>query len=141
MRFSLFAAFVIFASPGLAATFGTIVAPSGGAEYSDIVIDESRSRLYLVASTINQVAVYNYKTKTFLAPIATGLQPVSAALSPDNKFLYVTAYTSAALDIVDLSTDLVTNAVSLPTNPEGVAVGADGRILITAVGIVNQHGQ
>ena len=134
MRFSLLVAFVLLASPAFAATFGTIVAPPGGAEYSDIVIDESRSRLYLVASTVNHIDVYNYKTKTFLASIATGLQPVSAALSPDNKFLYITAYTSAALDIVDLSTGLITNTVSLPTNPEGVAVGSDGRVLITAVG-------
>jgi len=116
-----------------AATFGSILAPAGGAAWSDIVIDESRTRLYLVASTINRIDVYNYKTATFLAPISTGVQPVSAALSPDNSTLYVTAYTSAALDVINLSNNQV-SAVSLPTNPEGVAVGSDGRVLITAVG-------
>lgn len=116
-----------------AATFGTILAPAGGAAWSDIVIDESRNRLYLVASTINRVDVYNYKTSTFLAPIQTSQQPVSAALSPDNKYLYVTAYTDAALNVVDLSNNSV-SSISLPTNPEGVAVGSDGRVLITAVG-------
>jgi len=130
LRLALFAGFSIL---GRAATFGTIVAPPGGAAWSDIVIDESRTRLYLVASTVNRVDVYNYKTSTFLAPIPTGQQPVSAALSPDNSTLYVTAYTDALLDIVNLTTNAV-STVSLATNPEGVAVGSDGRVLITAVG-------
>ena len=124
--------FLTFATLSRAATFGTIVAPPGGAAWSDIVIDESRTRLYLVASTVNRVDVYNYKTSTFLASIPTGIQPVSAALSPDNSTLYVSAYTDAALDIVNLANNNVTS-VSLPTNPEGVAVGSDGRVLITAV--------
>ena len=127
------ALFVVFSILARAATFGTIIAPPGGAAWSDIVIDESRTRLYLVASTVNRVDVYNYKTSTFLASYSTGQQPVSAALSPDNSTLYVTAYTDAVLDIVNLTTNAV-SSVSLPTNPEGVAVGSDGRVLITAVG-------
>jgi uncharacterized protein (TIGR03437 family) len=119
-------------SPLGAATFGTIVAPPGGASYSDIVLDEGRSRLYLVASTVNRIDVYNLKTKAF-SSISTDTQPVSAALSPDNNTLYVSAYTSAALDVINLNTNLVTSRISLPTNPEGVATGADGRVLITAV--------
>ena len=46
-------------APLFAATFGTVVAPAGGAAYSDIVLDQARGRLYLVASTINQVSVYS----------------------------------------------------------------------------------
>jgi uncharacterized protein (TIGR03437 family) len=133
LTLAVFASSVLI-SPVAAATFGTVVAPAGGAAYSDIVLDESRSRLYLVASAVNRVDVYNLKTKAFLTPIAlSSIQPVSAALSPDSKYLYVTAYTSAELDVVDLSSNLVTSRVALPTNPEGVAVGADGRVLITAV--------
>lgn len=116
-----------------AAVFGTVVAPKGGAAYSDIVLDEARSRLYLVNSTLNQVEIYNLKTKAFGTPIKTHTQPVSAALSKDQKSLYVTTYTSAALDVIDLTLGSVTNSISLPTGPEGVAVGGDGRVLISAV--------
>jgi DNA-binding beta-propeller fold protein YncE len=122
-----------FASALSAATFGTVVSPPGGATYSDIVLDEARSRLYLVNSAGNRVEIYNIRTKAFLPSIATDLQPVSAALSRDGNSLFVTAYTSATLDVIDLTAGIVTNRVSLPTNPEGLAVGSDGRALITAV--------
>src|SRR5438067_1743350 len=120
-------------APLFAATFGTVVAPAGGAAYSDIVLDQARGRLYLVASTINQVSVYSLAQRAFLNPIATDLQPVSAAMSLDGRFLYVTAYSSAVLDVIDLGAGLVSTRVSLPSNPEGVAVGGDGRVVITAV--------
>jgi uncharacterized protein (TIGR03437 family) len=117
-----------------AATFGTVVAPPGGASYSDIVLDEARTRLYLLNTAVNRVDIYNYKTKAFVTAIQTDAQPVSAALSRDGRFLYVTAYTASTLDAIDLNLGLISARVSLPTNPEGVAVGADGRVLITGVG-------
>lgn len=132
MRFPILA-FSLFVSPLAGATFGTIVAPASGGAYSDIVLDESRSLLYLVGSTVNRIDVYNYKSKTFLTSIQTDTQPVSAGMSPDHSTLYVSAYTSATLDVISLNTSQITRRVSLPTNPEGVAVGGDGRVLITAV--------
>jgi uncharacterized protein (TIGR03437 family) len=124
----------LFALDATAATFGTVVAPAGGASYADIVLDQSRSLIYLVNTATNAIDIYNLKTKVFQTSIQTGTQPVSAALSLDSRYLYVTAYTSAALDVIDLSTDQLINRVALPTFPQGVAVGADGRVLITAVG-------
>jgi len=118
-----------------AATFGTVVAPAGGASYSDIVLDEARGRLYLVNTTLSRIDVYNYRTRAFLAAMPTDAQPVSAALSRDGRSLYVTAYQPPILDIVDLTLGQVpgNGRIPLPANPEGVAVGADGRVLITAV--------
>ena len=120
---------ILLTPPAYAATFGTVVAPNGGASYSDIVLDSSRSLLYLVNTATNAVDVYNLKTKAFQTSIQTGIQPVSAAISLDNRYLYVTAYTSAALDVIDLNISQVINRVALPTFPQGVAVGADGRVL------------
>ena len=37
-----------------AATFGTVVAPPGGASYSDIVLDEARTRVYLLNTSVNR---------------------------------------------------------------------------------------
>jgi uncharacterized protein (TIGR03437 family) len=119
-----------------AATFGTVVAPAGGgAAYSDIVLDEARTRLYLVNTTLNRIDIYNYRTRAFLAPITTDAQPVSAAMSRDGRFLYVTAYLPPILDIIDLNLGQIsaTGHIVMPANPEGVAVGEDGRVLITAI--------
>lgn len=119
------------AGPLLAATFGTVVA--SGLSYSDIVLDQSRSQLYLVVNASSQVQVYSLKQNAFLNPIATDAQPVSAAMSPDGNYLYVTSYGSASLDVIDLNTGVVANSISLPSFPEGVAVGGDGTVLISAV--------
>jgi uncharacterized protein (TIGR03437 family) len=124
---------IALAVPALSATFGTVVTSPGGASYSDIVLDEARSRVYLVNSNSNRIDVYNYKSRSFLNAISTDPQPVSAALSRDGRSLFVTAYTAAELDVIDLNAGIVSNRISLTTGPEGVAVGADGRVLITAV--------
>ncbi len=124
-------ALLLLASPVFAATFGTVVA--GGAAYSDIVLDHTRQQIYLVTSASNRVAVYSLQQKAFLTPLTTDVQPVSAAMSPDGHYLYVTSYTSAVLDVFDLTTGVLSTRVSLPSSPEGVAVGGDGRVLITAV--------
>jgi uncharacterized protein (TIGR03437 family) len=128
---AFFFLFLSLTGPTFAATFGTVVA--GGASYSDIVLDQTRSQLYLVTNASNQIAVWSLKQNAFLNPIATDAQPVSAAMSPDGNHLYVTSYASAALDVIDLNAGVLTSRISLPSNPEGVAVGGDGRVLITGV--------
>jgi YVTN family beta-propeller protein len=114
------------------ATFGTIVALGGTP--SDIVIDEGRGRLYLVNSNANRVDIYDYNAKRLTGQIRVGTFPLAAALSPDGAYLYVTNTQSSTLSVVDLSFDGVVQTVSLPARPEGVAVGGDGRVLITTQG-------
>jgi uncharacterized protein (TIGR03437 family) len=128
--------FALAGMPAFCATFGTIVTGSGGASYSDILLDEVHKNVYLVDSSANRIDVYSLQTKAFLSAIKTDTQPVSIAISPDGKTLYATAYTGSILDIVDLTktTPAVTGKVSLPASPEGVAVGGDGRVLISTVG-------
>ncbi|MGI8990241.1 MAG: hypothetical protein ACR2I2_11765 [Bryobacteraceae bacterium] len=116
------------------ATFGTVVTPKGGAAYSDLVLDEPRGRIYLVNSTANRIEVYSIAQRAFLNPIKTDTQPVAAALSRSGKSLYVTAYTSSALDIIDLTAQSLTSRITIPSSPEGVAVGGDDRVLITTIG-------
>jgi hypothetical protein len=81
----------------------------------------------------NRIDVYNIRTRAFLSPIATDLQPVSAAISTDGNTLYVTCYAAAALDLIDLTQNLKSGSVSLPSSPEGVAVGGDGRVLVSTI--------
>jgi uncharacterized protein (TIGR03437 family) len=115
-----------------AATFGTPIPAPGNLQ--DIVLDEGRGKLYLVDNAGNQVEVYSIPDQKFLPPIAVGQQPVSAAMSPDGRFLFVTNFGSSTLSVVDLNAAGTVNTISLPAPPEGVAVGFDGRVLITTIG-------
>ena len=114
------------------ATFGTVVPLVGGA--SDLVLDEARGRLYLVNSSQNRIEVYSIPQRRFLSTIRTEALPLSAAMSRDGKYLYVASFDGTALNVVDLDSSTVTSRVSLPAKPEGVAVGADGRVLISTIG-------
>ncbi len=125
-------ALLAFSTSASAATFGTVVPLVGGA--SDLVLDEGRGRLYLVNTSQSRVEIYSISQRRFLTPVKTGSTPLSAAISRNNKFLYVTSYDDSSLNILDLDAQAVTNRVSLPVRPEGVAVGLDERVLISTIG-------
>ena len=116
------------------ATFGDVVRL--GTTPSDIVLDESRSRLYLVNSSANSVQVWDYNQRTLLGSITVGARPLGAAMSMDNSLLYVTNHDSSTLSVISLAQGFgaVINTVALPAQPEGVAVGLDGRAVISTDG-------
>ena len=125
--------YVLLMAAGLsAATFGTAVPVVGGA--TDIVLDEGRGAIYVVNSTQARVDVFTTAQRRLLRSIPVGLQPLSAALSRNHQYLYVTSYGGSSLDVVDLESNVVVRKVSLPAAPEGVAVGGDERVLVTTVG-------
>ncbi len=135
MRFVilLLAAIPLFAQT-TGATFGTVIGLGGTP--SDIVLDELRQRLYLVNSNANRVDVYSYASQRVVGSIPVGTNPLAAAMSMDSAYLYVTNNGSSTLSVIDLQLgigQLQTN-VSLPARPEGVAVGVDGRVLISTQG-------
>lgn len=131
----------VTALPSFGATFGTVAAAPGGATYSDILLDEARQRIYLADSSGNRIDVYSTQTRAYLTPIKTDAQPVSLAMSLDGKTLYCTAYTASTLDVIDLTKTAlaVTSRVTLPAAPEGVAVGGDGRVLVSTIGNSGQN--
>ncbi|HUQ91592.1 MAG TPA: hypothetical protein VM120_07910, partial [Bryobacteraceae bacterium] len=125
--------FLVLIRPGHAATLGTVTTVVGSV--SDIILDESRRRLYLVNSNANRLEVYSLANPIRLInTIPTDSLPLTAAMSPDQKFLYVAAHNASSLNIVDLDLLAVVNRASLPARPEGVGVGNDGRVLITTIG-------
>jgi 6-phosphogluconolactonase (cycloisomerase 2 family) len=69
------------------ATFGNVIRLGGTP--SDIVLDESRGRLYLVNSNTNQVNVYDYVNNNLVSSLYVGTTPVAAAISMDGHYLYV----------------------------------------------------
>lgn len=115
------------------ATFGEVIALGGTP--SDVVLDESRQRLYLVNAPASRVDVYDYAAKQLIGSISVGLTPLSAAISMDGAFLYVTNHDSSSLSVINLSGSTpVAGTVSLPAKPQGVEVGADGRAVISTDG-------
>jgi YVTN family beta-propeller protein len=114
------------------ATFGEVV--KLGYTPSDVVLDESRSRLYLVNNSANRVDVYDYVTKQVVLTFAVGTSPVAGAISMDSRYLYITNNSSSSLTVIDLSLQSVTDTVSLDVKPSGVEVGNDGRVLIATEG-------
>ena len=116
-----------------AATFGTVVNITGGA--SDIILDEPRGRLYLVRpSPYNYIDIYSISQRRVINSIRTDAQPLAAALSRDGKLLWVTCYDASSIVAIDVNAQTLTRRVSLPSKPEGIAIGADGRVLITTIG-------
>lgn len=87
------------------ATFGNVVRLGGTP--SDIVLDESRARLYLVNQTANRVDIYGYADERVIASIPVGISPLSAAMSMDNAWLYVTNNQSSSLTVISLATNSV----------------------------------
>src|SRR5262245_12063851 len=83
------------------ATFGEVI--SLGATPSDIVLDESRQRLYLVNAPGNRIDIYDYVVRDIIGSIPVGQLPLSAAMSMDNVFLYVANHDSSSLSIIDLT--------------------------------------
>src|SRR5258708_4260551 len=122
----------LFYSVSFAATFGTVVPVLGGA--SDLVLDEGRGRLYLVNTVQNRIEVYSIAQRRLLTPVPTDRSPLSAAISRNHQFLYVTSRDASAIDIVDLDALALADHVALPAQPEGVAVGGDERVLVSTIG-------
>src|SRR5207248_308747 len=55
-------------------------------------------------------------------------------ISMDGNWLYVTNSGNTSLSVIDLTQGHVVQTVLLPSAPQGVEVGADGRALISMVG-------
>ena len=115
-----------------AATLGRVVPIIGGA--ADLALDETRGLVYLTSGTQNQVLVYSLARQSFQTPVPTDQTPLAMARSRDGKLLYVACYDSSVLDVIDLASLTVTGRVNLPAKPEALAVGKDGRVLISTAG-------
>jgi uncharacterized protein (TIGR03437 family) len=127
--------------PCFAATFGTLVTHTQ--PLADLVIDEGRKRLYVVNTFTSAVEVYDISASLPRLPlpiktIKTAATPLSVALSretPNPRYLYVACYDGSTLDIIDLnSASFSSVSKQLDAKPQGVAVGSNGKVLISTVG-------
>ena len=94
------------------ATFGDVIKVPGGTP-SDVVLDESRQRLYLINNTTSLVYIFDYTTNHVVGIIPVGKTPLAGAISMDGNFLYVTSSGNASLNVIDLTKGQVTQTVAL----------------------------
>ncbi|HXS93747.1 MAG TPA: hypothetical protein VN736_04025 [Candidatus Limnocylindrales bacterium] len=122
------------------ATFGSAISLSGGTP-SDLVLDESRHVVYLISNTLNQVQIFDYTVGMVTGTIGVCTTPLAGALSMESvpQYLYVTCNGTSGLAQIDLTQNRVVQTVGLPSKPQGVAVGIDGRVLVSmsGTGVVN----
>jgi uncharacterized protein (TIGR03437 family) len=90
--------------------------------------------VFLSTGLLNTVQVYSLQRSQFQTPIQTDQTPLAMAVSRDSRFLYVACYDNSLLDVIDLNTLVVSARVNLPAKPEALAVGKDGRVLISTSG-------
>lgn len=124
-----------FCQSAAGATFGDVIQLPGGTP-SDVVLDESRHYLYLINNNTSLVYIFDYTANAVISQIAVGAAPLAGAISMDGHYLYVTCSSASVLDMIDLtqSNPQVIQTVVLPSKPQGVEVGADGRVLISMAG-------
>src|SRR5215469_1914551 len=100
---SFFGTFAILA-PALqaqtSATFGEVIALGGIP--SDIVLDESRRRLYLVNTTANRIDIFEYSVKSVIGSIPVGNRPLGAAMWRDSSCLYVARHGDSTMSVIAL---------------------------------------
>jgi uncharacterized protein (TIGR03437 family) len=132
---------VLCAIPSFSATFGSVVDHTP--PFVDLLLDGTRQQLYGLdvgtSVTPPKVTFYNVALKSpalvsGVSSIAVGLGATSMAMSPTGSYLYVACYQDGTLDIIDLTKRTLVNTINLPAKPEAVAVGSDGKVLISTVG-------
>src|SRR5947209_7725612 len=95
------------------ATFGDVI--SIGTQPADIVLDESRQRVYLINTSANTVDIWDYAAQQIAGSIPVGHTPLAGAMSMDGSFLYVTNHDDSTLAVIDLtSSNPSASFVSLP---------------------------
>ena len=73
-------------------------------------------------------------TNIVKATIAVGMGPTNVAVSPNNKYAYVTNEFSQSLSVIDTTNNQVSGTVPLGANPSVVAVAPNGSYIYVALG-------
>ena len=123
------------ALPVLIALRGADAAPSRS---TTIALTSDETRVVVVNREANTLSVIKVKNangndvKNKLAEIAVGEEPRCVAVSPDDRFAFVTNAISATVSVVSLVQNRVVKEINVGTEPRGCALTADGSLLYVA---------
>lgn len=88
----------------------------------DMLPDNTRQRLYIANSGMNQVEVFDMRRQVFLTPIKVGQLPHSLALGNDGVTLYVANTGGESISIVNLDKGQTVGQVKFPPYPFNAGV-------------------
>jgi DNA-binding beta-propeller fold protein YncE len=113
----------------------------------DILLDSTRSLVYISNSGYNRIEVFDTVNRVFLNPIPVGQMPHEMALSSDSNRLYVANTGGESISIVDLTQMAMVGSVAFPaiprqgggttstvSNPRAMAYGLSGLQFLLAAG-------
>ena len=137
--------YVINATSGALTFIGVVTVASGG-RASSVTANPKGTLVYVTATTdfpassAGEVSTYavnaNTGALTFVGSIASGIDPVSTAVDPAGKFVYVTNRDSndVSMYTIDATAGSLTSTGTLAagTNPASVAVDPTGKFVYVA---------
>jgi YVTN family beta-propeller protein len=106
--------------------------PTAPGAPGDIVFTPDGQSAYLINKT-GQVNLLDLATNTITATVA-GLQtPISAAITPNGKYLYTTANVTPGLVYkIDTATNTVLTTISVGPTPRGIVITSNGKLAYVA---------
>jgi YVTN family beta-propeller protein len=113
--------------------------PAGHTPVAPVVSSDGKV-LYVCNQFNNNVSIIDLASKSELAKVSVTREPIAAALTPDNKFLFAADhlpagaadgnYTAAVVSVLDTTTQTVIKTIGLPngsTGLQGICISTDGR--------------
>jgi YVTN family beta-propeller protein len=103
-----------------------------------IALTSDETRVVVVNREANSLSIIKVKNangndvSNKLAEIPVGEEPRCVAVSPDDRFAFVTNGISATVSVVNLVQDRVVKTIKVGTEPRGCALTADGSLLYVA---------
>jgi uncharacterized protein (TIGR03437 family) len=95
---------------------------AGSTGLTDLLVDTTRSRLYIANPGLDRIEIFDTQKQQFLAPIGVGQLPRSMAFGGDSNTLYVANSGGESISIVDLTNGAVTGSVQFPALPANALV-------------------
>ncbi|HUQ94310.1 MAG TPA: hypothetical protein VM120_21700 [Bryobacteraceae bacterium] len=91
--------------------------PNGTEGIRDLVLDEYRSKLYVLNAGFNRMEVFDLRKQRFVDPIPVGQLPRQMALGTDGTTMYVANSGGESISIVDLELGREVGQVEFPPIP------------------------
>ncbi len=103
-----------------------------GSLYFDLVIDDTRQRIYAADSASGSVDVISINTLELITTVSVGGEPRGMDIDPTGNELAVALYSSGEIVFIDLSTLIITDRIvpagASPNRPIDVLYGRPGRL-------------
>ncbi len=100
-------------------------------------IDDAAKLMYVVTKENNSLYIIDLKNNKVINAIALSAEAYTCKLSPDKAKLYITLWGGGKLLGFDTKRGQLTDSVRIGTNPNDIAVSADGKYVFVANALDN----